>query len=330
MKEILTRARRLVYGAENKHHDCAVMFENLFAQSGLSLERLKTFREIVAAGGIAAAAGNDSNRQSQYSRQLKELERYFGVELLKRGRGPAELTNAGQRLYEIVGHTLRALEEFRGTCAGQPIELVIGAGESLIQWLLLPRLPGLSEAHPRLSVTFQNLKTDDILHKVLDGSVDFGVVSRCEPHRALGSAPLGKLEFSLFARAALLPANPSLKVKSDIFGTVPLAMLEGSSSIRDALEQEAHRAGIKLNVRLRFSSYPQLAQAVQNLGVGAIMPKLAADSFKNAEVRAVTLPFLASLSRQVCLVWNRKTAEVRPAFAKYARLLPAIFRMTER
>ena len=33
------------------------MFENLFTNSGLSLERLKTFREIVAAGGITAAAG---------------------------------------------------------------------------------------------------------------------------------------------------------------------------------------------------------------------------------------------------------------------------------
>src|SRR5947199_3074139 len=69
------------------------MFEDLFAQSGLSLERLKTFREIVAAGGITAAAGDDSNRQSQFSRQLKELERYFGVELLKPGHGPAELTD---------------------------------------------------------------------------------------------------------------------------------------------------------------------------------------------------------------------------------------------
>src|SRR5207247_3541115 len=173
------------------------MFENLFAQSGLSLERLKTFREIVAAGGITAAAGDDSNRQSQFSRQLKELERYFGVELLKGGRGPVELTDAGQRLYEIIDHTLRALEEFRGTCAGQPVELVIGAGESLIQWLLLPRLSGLAEAHPRLAITFQNLQTDEIPHRVLDGAVDFGVVSRGHPHRSLASVQLGKLEFCL-------------------------------------------------------------------------------------------------------------------------------------
>src|SRR6185503_14361179 len=128
--------------------------------------------------GITAAAGDDSNRQSQFSRQLKELEKYFGVELLKRGRGAAVPTDAGKRLYEIVGHTLSALDEFRVTCAGQPIELVIGAGESLIQWLLLPRLSGLSAAHPRLAVTFQNMKTDPIVAGVLDGSLDFGVVTR--------------------------------------------------------------------------------------------------------------------------------------------------------
>jgi DNA-binding transcriptional LysR family regulator len=319
----------LVYGAENNHDDCTVMFEDLFAQSGLSLERLKTFREIVAAGGITAAAGDDANRQSQFSRQLKELERYFGVELLKRGRGPAELTDAGQRLYEIVGHTLRSLEEFRGTCAGQPIELVVGAGESLIQWLLLPRLPGLSEAHPRLAVTFQNLKTDEVLRGVLDGELDFGVVTRCEAHRSLSCVPLGKLEFRLFAPAALLPANAKLKMKSNLLGHLPLAMLEGSAGIRRAVEQEAQRAGVKLNVRLRFTSYPQLAQAVQSLNVAAIMPELATDSFKGVDVRMVSLPFLGILSRQVSLVWNRKTAEVRPAIAKYSRLLPAIFRMNQ-
>jgi hypothetical protein len=33
---------------------------------------------------------------------------------------------------------------------------------------------------------------------------------------------------------------------------------------------------------------------------------------------------------QVSLVWNRKSAEMRPAIAKYGRLLPAIFRMEGR
>jgi len=306
------------------------MFENLFANSGLSLERLKTFREIVAAGGITAAARDDSNRQSQFSRQLKELEKYFGVELLKRGHGPAELTDAGQRLYEIIGHTLSALDEFRLSCAGQPLELKVGAGESLIQWLLLPRLSGLSAAHPRLTVTFQNLKTDDTLRQLVDGLLDFGVVSRFQDHRILVSAPLGKLDFRLFAPVRLLPANERLKISSEILGQIPLAMLDGSTGIREAVEQEAQRVGAKLNVRLRFSSYPQLAQAVSSLEVAAILPRLAESAFEGEAVRSVVLPFLGTLSRQVSLVWNRRVAEVRPAIAKYSRLLPSIFRMASR
>jgi DNA-binding transcriptional LysR family regulator len=326
----LSQRLRLVYGTENKEDDWRVMFENLFANSGLSLERLRTFREIVAAGGITAAARDDSNRQSQYSRQLKELEKYFGVELLKRGHGPAELTDAGQRLYEIVGHTLSALDEFRLTCAGQPLELTLGAGESLIQWLLLPRLSGLSAAHPRLTVIFQNLRTDEILEQVVDGALDFGIVSRLESRHSLVSAPLGKLEFALFAPSKLLPANERLKLSSELLGQLPLAVLDGSASVRQAVEQEAQRMGVKLNVRLRFSSYPQLAQAVSSLEVAAIMPRLAESAFEGKAVRLISLPFLSSLARQVSLVWNRRVAEVRPAIARYSRLLPSMFRMAGR
>ena len=310
-------------------YDLKIMFETLFANSGLSLERLKTFREIVAAGGITAAAGGDSNRQSQYSRQLKELEKYFGVELLKRGRGPAELTDAGQRLYEIIGHTLSTLEEFRLLCAGQPLELAIGAGESLIQWWLLPRLTGLAAAHPRLTMSFHNLKTKEILDGLLDASLDFGVVTHFEAQGSLVSALLGKLEYRLFVPAKLLPANPHLKHPPHILGQLPLAILDGSPAIREAINQEAQRLGIKLHVPVRFSSYPQLAQAVINLELAAIMPRLAEASFENKGIRSIPLPFLNALSRQVCLVWNTRVAEVRPAIAKYSRLLPSIFRIQE-
>jgi DNA-binding transcriptional LysR family regulator len=85
-----------------------------------------------------------------------------------------------------------------------------------------------------------------------------------------------------------------------------------------------------LNVRLRFSSYPQLAQAVSNLEVAAIMPRLAEPSFEGKAVRTVPLPFLTALSRNLSLVWNRRVAEVRPAIARYSRLLPSIFRMQAR
>jgi len=111
------------------------------------------------------------------------------------------------------------------------------------------------------------------------------VVSRFEPHRALSSAPLGKLDFRLFAPAKLLPANKRLKLSSDILGQIPLAMLEaalasGKPSSKKLSEwHQVERA-------TALSSYPQLAQAVSSLEVAAIMPRLAEVSFESkASVR---------------------------------------------
>lgn len=307
-------------------YDCRIMFEKLFAQSGLSLERLKAFAEIVAAGGITAAAGDDSNRQSQLSRQLKELERYFGAELIQRGRGPAKLTPAGERLYQIIRHSFGALEEFRQGCANQPVELVIGAGESLIQWLLLPRLSQLTKKAPHVTLTLQNLRTDQILKRLADGSIDFGVVSRVNSSRQLATIPLGKFDYALFMPANLVVAKQRRQNPSQILHGLPLATLNGSPQVRHALEADAEKHGYQLNIRLQLSSYPQLAQAVQNMNVAVIMPTLASRSLPAGSFKLIQLPVLDSLSRQIILTWSKKLAEIRPAIEPYSKMLAAMFR----
>ncbi len=297
------------------------MFEDLFALSGLSLDRLRAFAEVVAAGGISAAAGDDPNRQSQFSRQIKELERNFGTELMKRGRGPMELTAAGGRLHQIICHTFGSLAELRRECAEQPVELTIGAGESLIQWMLVPRLSQFMEAHPNVTLNFQNLRTDDILKKLADGSLDFGVVSRFKAGSGLSSLPLGQLDYGLFLPAELLKGRPSLK----LLGQVPLALLQSSDSVRQALDKAAGRHKLKLDVRLRLSSYPQLAAAVQCQKVAAIMPTLATAAFPAGSVCVIQLEFLAKLSRRLSLVWSRKAAAIRPAVGTCSEVLAREF-----
>ncbi len=88
------------------------MFANLFAERGLSLDRLKTLIEVGAAGSIAAAAHGDSARQSLYSRQIKELEEFFGVELTCRRGKVLTLTEAGRELARLAGESMRRLDDF--------------------------------------------------------------------------------------------------------------------------------------------------------------------------------------------------------------------------
>ena len=68
-------------------------FARLFTVSGLSLDRLRTFLRVAEAGNLAKAAKGDTTRQSQFSRQIKELEAFFGVALTRRVGRRIEITD---------------------------------------------------------------------------------------------------------------------------------------------------------------------------------------------------------------------------------------------
>ncbi|MDP4849131.1 MAG: LysR family transcriptional regulator, partial [Verrucomicrobiales bacterium] len=104
------------------------MFESLFSHRGLSLDRLRSFLEMAEAGGIAKAAPGDVVRQSQISRQIRELEEFFATELTQRRGKSLVLTAAGRRLADLVRGQLQGLEDFRREQEGLPKVYVIGSG----------------------------------------------------------------------------------------------------------------------------------------------------------------------------------------------------------
>jgi DNA-binding transcriptional LysR family regulator len=78
--------------------NCPVMFTDLLKQGGISSDRLQRFCVVARAGGVTLTAKGDPTKQSLFSRQIKELEEFFGVDAGRpRGRGIA-LTLAGEQL----------------------------------------------------------------------------------------------------------------------------------------------------------------------------------------------------------------------------------------
>lgn len=213
----------------------------------------------------------------------------------------------------------------RRQCASRPVELTVGTGESLIQWMLLPRLSSLMTRHPEISLGFQNLTSDEILDQLSDGTLDFGVVTHPVQDKRLESVHLGQLDYALFVPSGIV-ANKGKASGLGLLQVTPLARLIGGNTVRQALEElaEAHR--FKLNDRLHLSSYPQLVAAVKYLKLGAVMPTLAAASLPAGQIQMVRMPVLDRLSRRISLVWNRKICEVRPSIASCAQILAKCFR----
>lgn len=121
----------------------------------------------------------------------------------------------------------------------------------------------------------------------LGGSVVFIVgVTRYSSHTRC-DLPLGRFDYGLFVPPKLLPEKRPRKHLSQVLHGLPLASLEGSPAIREALEDEARKCCLTLNVCYRFNSYPQLAQAVQAMNVAAIMPTLATLSLPSGSYQRI-------------------------------------------
>src|SRR6185436_19506222 len=116
------------------------MFEKLFAESGLSLDRLKAFLSVGAAGSIVKATRGDSVKQSQYSRQIKELEDFFRTKLVERHENGMRLTANGKELARISRFFLLGLSNFQRGCLAEEQVFRIGASATFTQTFLTPVL----------------------------------------------------------------------------------------------------------------------------------------------------------------------------------------------
>lgn len=129
-----------------------------------SLADLRVFRQIVASGGITAAAvalGDNKNRLSQ---RLVALERALGQKLADRTTRTWRLTDAGERLLARVETVLEAAEQAeRALRDEQALEGVVRVAvrSALAGIGLGERIAGLLERHPALELHVEVI--DDIV-----------------------------------------------------------------------------------------------------------------------------------------------------------------------
>jgi DNA-binding transcriptional LysR family regulator len=257
----------------------------LFSRSGVSLERLRTFWLVADAGSIAAAAGRNAVRQSQFSRQIKELEEHFEVELVRRVGKTLVLTEAGEALARVAREQLGALEDYERSCRKMPIEFTIGAGDTLVRWLLIPRLV------PRRRVVIRTLDPRDVAAGVRDLSLDFGLVHD-------RGARLGRVRYRLVVPRGLLERRDPQWVVDH----VPLAIPLGDVDWTTALARLAEPA-------LSCDTFPQAACAVETGRYAAILPDVAKVA---GDVAVIDWPALHVLDRTIHLAWNERAMRVRP------------------
>ena len=157
----------------------------------MELKTLRSFLAVAREGNVTRAARSLHITQPALSRQLAELERELGCELLVREPRGVTLTDEGmllrKRAEEIVSLADRTELEIRTPAAQVEGDVWVGGGESQVVRIIAEVAALLAREHPGIRLRLYSGNGNDVIERVDKGLLDFGLVMGHEPDGAYES-----------------------------------------------------------------------------------------------------------------------------------------------
>lgn len=288
----------------------------IFSKNGVSLERLQTLEKVVRAGSIALAANGDPSAQSLISRQIGELEKALGVELLDRTKKPFQPTRAAQRLADSCERFVREVEEASSEeTARRPIK--VGAGEWVIRELLVPVIAKHTGRMDAASWQMHNMTSRKIQEGLAAERLDVGLASRLSAEASVRVKELP----SYGMRLVLPPGAEPDKSGWKRLATMPVVLLEGDGGFRKFLSEYEMSHGMQLLIGAECTTYSQAMDFAEATGWAVFLPELGWKRRGDWAKRHQKLPGLDGYRHTLQLGWNERIIQRRPEVAKLVDML---------
>jgi LysR family transcriptional regulator, nitrogen assimilation regulatory protein len=284
------------------------MFTELLSEGGLSLDRLKNFCAIAEAGGIARVAGGNPAKQALYSRQVRELEQFFGVELTRRKGKGIEVTEQGRELARQVRAHLQSLTDFKKACAGQPIEFRIASGNSVVEWLVVPNISKITAGAPSARFSFQNMRTVEVVKGLREHSIDFGILRKSAVVAPLKFHSIGQIGYALFAPPAWAKEKED---STTLLRQRPVAIPAGGEFDK-RFQGCCEKVKLTPNLRFSCSSFTQVAELVRSGHAVALLPEMAEPNLRAWGVKRFEFAPMRTYRREIGIVWHPRLVSIRP------------------
>ncbi|WP_430534383.1 LysR family transcriptional regulator [Listeria rocourtiae] len=140
---------------------------------------LKYFLAVAREKNISKAAKSLHLSQPTLSKQLKELEEELGVMLFERGNREISLTEEGVFLLSKASEILSLVEKTTLNLQKEEIvagEVYIGGGETRAMSLIAKIAKRMVEQYPNIKIRLFSGNADDVMAKLDNGLLDFGVI----------------------------------------------------------------------------------------------------------------------------------------------------------
>ncbi|MEH7378147.1 MULTISPECIES: LysR family transcriptional regulator [Bacillaceae] len=146
----------------------------------MNIENLKMFCLVVDEGSISQAARLSYVSQPAVTRQIHQLENYYGTLLFDRSEGKLTVTETGRMLYPfakaIVNDFDRSKEVINQVTGESNASLRVGASLTIGEYLLPSLLGSFKKQAPEIKVTLTIKNTPSVLEDLANNVIDLALV----------------------------------------------------------------------------------------------------------------------------------------------------------
>ena len=240
---------------------------------------LRLFQAIARLSSITKAAQSQHLSLPAASARVRALEGHAGVLLLVRKARGVSLTPAGEAFLHHARAILRETEELRADLReytrGLRGHVRVYANTTAVTDILPAVLPGFLKANPQVNVELRERQNLEIVHGVLDGQADVGIVST-----RMDAAGLRAIHFSTDNLVLVVPRGHRFAKRKSIsfaetLDDAHIGMHVGST-LREHLATATAQLGRRLRLRVELSSFDAVCRMVAaGVGIG-VVPALSA------------------------------------------------------
>jgi DNA-binding transcriptional LysR family regulator len=241
----------------------------------MQLEALQVFCDVVRYRSFSQAAAMNHVTQSAASQIVIQLEKRLGVRLIDRSTRPPQPTSAGREYYDGCKAILDQYQELEASIRKSQIHLAATVQVAAIYSVGLGDMGQYVERFLRLqpgaNIHIDYLHPDQVKARVVEGIVDFGLVSFPRSSRELIAVPWREEEMVL----ACAPSHALGRAKS-----VRPSQLQGEKYIgfdrrliiRKEVDRFLNEQGVKVEVALEFDNIENIKKAIEISAGVALLP----------------------------------------------------------
>lgn len=274
----------------------------------MNLYQLKVFYFAAKYGSLSRAAEKLYITQPAVTKQIQQLQNYYGIKLLNRFGKKMVLTDAGKSLFSIAEKILeletRAEESIRDFQQLKSGHINIISSETFGAYYLPFILIRYIKKYPDIRISSNILPVDEVYQKVVSLNCDIGFVSYVIDDPRIIAQKVVEDSIVLIVSSSHPYSRKKVFYPSDLQDQIVVMHEEGSAT-RDIVDTFLRKNNVNVKIKFEFSNNEAIKRVVENGNEIALVSKnTAIEEIKTKKLVAIPSAD-KSLKRNFFLIYHR-------------------------